>query len=99
MATVPKSFAIDFDLWAAELLRDGDTPEGVEEIRQTIRGALNHGGEGADYWLNRVADEAVFLRSLRALRPPVQSIKPGVSPPPAATFSATPPRPNSSDIF
>lgn len=49
MATVPKSFADDFNLWAAELLRDGDTPEGIEEIRQAIRDALTEGGEAADY--------------------------------------------------
>lgn len=65
MATVPKTFAEDFELWAASLLEDGDTPEGIEEIRQTIRDALTHGGEGADYWLKRVADEATFIRSCR----------------------------------
>lgn len=65
MATVPKSFADDFNLWAAELLRDGDTPEGIEEIRQAIREALTEGGEEAGYWLKRVADEAAFIRALR----------------------------------
>lgn len=62
MATVPKTFADDFELWAASLLEDGDTPDGIEEIRQTIREAFARGGEFADYWLKRVADEAVHVR-------------------------------------
>ncbi len=68
MPTVPKTFAEDFELWAASLLEDGDTPEGIEEIRQAIRDALTHGGEVADYWLKRVADEATFIRSLHVPR-------------------------------
>jgi hypothetical protein len=67
MAQVTKEFAEDFDLWAAELLRDGDTPEGIEEIRRAIREAFAAGGEAADYWRQRVADEAAFIRELRAM--------------------------------
>lgn len=68
MATVPKTFAEDFELWAASLLEDGDTPEGIEEIRQEIRDAFAKGGDAAAYWMRRVVDEAACLRSLRAPR-------------------------------
>lgn len=67
MATVPKAFADDFELWATELLRDGDTPEGIEDIRQAIRDAFAAGGEAAEYWLRRVSDEAAFIRGLRVI--------------------------------
>lgn len=67
MATVPKSFATDFELWAASLLDDGDTPEGIEEIRQEIRTSFAAGGEAADYWLHRVTEEAKFIRSLHSM--------------------------------
>jgi hypothetical protein len=63
MAAVPKTFAEDFELWAASLLEDGDTPEGIEEIRQAIRDALASGGDAAAYWTQRVANEATFIRS------------------------------------
>jgi len=63
MATVQKTFAEDFELWAASLLDDGDTPEGIEEIRQAIREALTEGGDAAAYWMQRVSDEATFIRS------------------------------------
>jgi hypothetical protein len=62
MATVSAQFAADFNLWATSLLAAGDTPEGVEEIRQAIREAFAVGGETADYWLRRVADEAASIR-------------------------------------
>lgn len=65
MPPVPKSFADDFDIWAQELLRDGDTPEGVEEIRQDIRRAFAEGGEGAEYWKWRVTSEAALIRNVR----------------------------------
>lgn len=65
MAPVPKSFADDFDIWAQELLCEGDTPEGIEEIRQDIRKAFADGGEGAEYWKWRVASEAALIRSIR----------------------------------
>ena len=65
MTTVPKTFADDFELWAQELLREGDTTEGVEEIRQDIRKSFAEGGEGAEYWKWRVANEAALIRSNR----------------------------------
>jgi hypothetical protein len=63
MAAVPKTFADDFELWAESLLEDGDTPEGIYQIRQAIREALANGGEAAAYWAQRVADEAKYIRS------------------------------------
>jgi hypothetical protein len=63
MAAVPKTFAEDFELWAASLLEDGDSPAGIEEIRQAIREALAQSGDVATYWTQRVADEATFIRS------------------------------------
>ena len=63
MPTVPKTFAEDFELWAASLLADGDTPDGIEEIRQAVREALANGGDAAAYWTQRVSDEAIFIRS------------------------------------
>jgi len=69
MATVPKSFAADFELWAEELLRDGDTPEGIEEIRLAIRDAFTKGGEAAEYWTWRVKSEADLIRFNHVLPP------------------------------
>lgn len=85
MTAVPKSFATDFELWAAELLRDGDTPEGIEEIRQAVRDAFAKGGAAAEYWAWRVKHEADFIRELRAL---AAGINQRVKPPTLAEQSA-----------
>lgn len=60
--TVPRAFAADFDVWAATQLAAGDTPAGIEEIRQTIRDAFAAGGEDADYWRHRITNEAAAIR-------------------------------------
>ncbi|MDP1734611.1 MAG: hypothetical protein Q8L44_09645 [Sulfuritalea sp.] len=68
MATVPKTFADDFALVERHWLEAGnDTPDGIAEIRDAIRQAFNAGGEAATYWQWRIADEAKFIRELRAM--------------------------------
>lgn len=65
MATVPKSFAADFDLWASDLIDRGvDTPEGIAEIRAAIREAFETNPEAAAYWQQRIASEAALIRPL-----------------------------------
>ena len=44
-----------------------DTPEGIGEIKEAIRAAFDAGGEAAEYWHWRVADEAAFIRELHAM--------------------------------
>lgn len=64
--TVSRQFAADFELWADALRAEGDTDEGVDEIRQAIRDALAAGGEAAAYWQQRVSNEAAVLRGAAA---------------------------------
>lgn len=62
-ARVPRAFSADFDLWSAAQLVAGNTPAGIEEIRQAIRDAMTAGGDAADYWHNRITTEAASIRS------------------------------------
>lgn len=66
MATVTKQFSADFDLWAESLRAEGESEEGIEEIREAIRAAFAEGGDATEYWRHRVAEEAAFIRQLRA---------------------------------
>lgn len=61
-ARVPRAFATDFDVWAAAQLAAGDTLAGIEEIRQTIRDAFAAGGDDAEYWRDRITNEATAIR-------------------------------------
>lgn len=82
MATVPKSFAEDFALWERDLLERGiDTPEGIAEIKEAIRQAFAAGGEHTSYWLQRVADEAAFIRSPRARATRISAPRPSLAEP------------------
>ncbi len=68
MATVPKTFADDFALVERHWLEtDSDTPDGIAEVKDAIRTALDAGGDGAAYWTWRIADEAKFIRELQAM--------------------------------
>ena len=68
MATVPKTFADHLVLVEQHWLAAGqDTPEGIGEIKEAIRAAFDAGGEAAEYWHWRVADEAAFIRELHAM--------------------------------
>jgi hypothetical protein len=60
---VSRQFAADFETWAAAQLADGDTPEGIEEIRQALREAFAAGGEDAEYWRTRITSEAAAIRN------------------------------------
>lgn len=68
MAIVPKNFADDFALVERHWLETGgDTPNGIAEIKEAIRAAFDAGGEAAEYWYWRIADEAKFIRELQAM--------------------------------
>lgn len=68
MATVPKTFADDFALVERHWLETGsDTLDGIVEIKDAIRAAFDAGGEAAEYWRWRIADEAKFIRELHIM--------------------------------
>ena len=68
MATVPKTFADDFAMVERHWLEtDSDTPDGIAEVKDVIRTAFDAGGEAAEYWHWRIADEAKFVRELHAM--------------------------------
>ncbi len=65
MATASKTFADDFALVESHWLETGDdTPQGIAELRDTIRMALDAGCDVSTYWQWRIADEAAFIRDL-----------------------------------
>ena len=68
MATVAKTFADDFALVERHWLETGsDTPDGIAEVKDAIRAAFDAGGEAAEYWRWRIADEAKFIRELHTI--------------------------------
>ena len=61
-----KQFKLDFADWEWLLKEDGETKEGIEEIKMIIRNAWAD-DELRNAWINFVADQAKFRRELIAM--------------------------------
>jgi len=63
---LPKEFVEDFALWEIRLREDGETKEGIDDIKQCIRGDWSD-SEKRSWWSAYVKKEADFMRELQGM--------------------------------
>ena len=58
-----RQFKLDFADWEWLLKEDGETQDGINEIKEYIK-SIWHEEEERDYWISFVAERAAFRREL-----------------------------------